>query len=328
MHVSLIRLYKHYELPSNTALQRSGWIGAILASRIGSTLDTLTTAVPAHPPAADAQVALALWPDHPYNQLLPPAPDFHGWELEFTERPLHAGLNPFLSVPEGCGLRPIDAAWFARCRYHDYYTAYFGSAERTLEQGFGFCLVREQELLSEAFAAAAALGMIEIGTITGEAYRGRGYQDAALDDASSWFLIGHDVGEAIAIALIHPFRARGGSGHAIPGTWFLSLIYVLADRWGTGIGGMMLDAVIDEANRRGCHQIYLWTHECQNERAHRLYRSRGFARTGRTICARSLSTLPVVPPARSSLPPDLVHCCVSVSQVRNRTRPAGEKVLG
>jgi RimJ/RimL family protein N-acetyltransferase len=44
-----------------------------------------------------------------------------------------------------------------------------------LEQGFGYCLVSDQELLSEAFAADAALGMIEIGTITGEAYRRRGY---------------------------------------------------------------------------------------------------------------------------------------------------------
>jgi RimJ/RimL family protein N-acetyltransferase len=76
---------------------------------------------------------------------------------------------------EGCELRPIDAAWFERCRYRDYCAAYFGSAERTLEKGFGFCLVKEHELLSEAFACAASLGMIEIGTITGEPYRRRGY---------------------------------------------------------------------------------------------------------------------------------------------------------
>ncbi len=123
----------------------------------------------------ERDVALALWPDHPYNQLLPPTPDFDGWELEFTDRPLGEGLVPYLAVPDGCELRPIDAPWLARCRYRDYYTAYFGSAERTLAQGFGFCLVQEQELLSEAFATDAALGMIEIGTITGEAYRGRGY---------------------------------------------------------------------------------------------------------------------------------------------------------
>lgn len=121
------------------------------------------------------EVAMALWPDHPYNQLLPPAPDFDGWELEFTDRPLGTDPAPARSVPKGCELRPIDAAWFERCRYRDAYAAYFGSAERTLEEGFGFCLVKEQELLSEAFAADAALGMIEIGTITGDPYRRRGY---------------------------------------------------------------------------------------------------------------------------------------------------------
>ena len=107
--------------------------------------------------------------------------------------------------------------------------------------------------------------------------------DAALHDTASWFLIGRDGGEAVAMALIQPFRASGGSGPVIAGTSFLSLIYVLPDRWGKGIGGTMLDAVTDEAARRGCHRIYLWTHEHQNERAHRLYRSCRFAPTGRTM---------------------------------------------
>jgi RimJ/RimL family protein N-acetyltransferase len=120
-------------------------------------------------------VALALWPDHPYLRLLPPAPDFDGWELEFTNGALPVDIDLSLSVPEGCKLQPIDTMWFERCRYRDYYAAYFGSAERTLAQGFGFCLVRGQELLAEAFAADAALGMIEIGTITGEAYQRQGY---------------------------------------------------------------------------------------------------------------------------------------------------------
>ena len=84
------------------------------------------------------------------------------------------------------------------------------------------------------------------------------------------------------MALAHPFRASGGTGDVIPGTLFLNLIYVLPDRWGQGIGGTMLDAVIAEGARRGCHRIYLWTHEHQNERAHQLYQSRRFAQTGRT----------------------------------------------
>lgn len=105
---------------------------------------------------------------------------------------------------------------------------------------------------------------------------------ANLHDLASWFLIGRESGEAVAMAHIQPFRAGGGAGHVIPGTSFLNLIYVLPDRWGKGIGGTMLDAVIDQAARRGCYRIYLWTHEYQNERAQRLYRSRNFARTGRT----------------------------------------------
>src|SRR5262245_24502083 len=107
--------------------------------------------------------------------------------------------------------------------------------------------------------------------------------DAARHDAASWFLIGRDGTEAVAMALVHPFRTDAGRGEVIPGLWFLSLIYMLPERWGKGIGGMLLDAVIDEAKRRGGHHIYLWTHERQNERAHRLYRSRCFAPTGRTM---------------------------------------------
>jgi len=44
---------------------------------------------------------------------------------------------------------------------------------------------------------------------------------------------------------------------------------------------MMLDAALAEAKRRQYLRVHLWTHE-ENERSQRLYRSRGFARTGRT----------------------------------------------
>jgi GNAT superfamily N-acetyltransferase len=104
----------------------------------------------------------------------------------------------------------------------------------------------------------------------------------SLHDDTSWFLIGRDGTEAVAMAHVRAFRAGGGNGHVIPGTSFLNLIYVLPDHWGKGIGGTTLDAVIDEAAQRGGHQIYLWTHKHQNERAHRLYQSRRFARIGRT----------------------------------------------
>ena len=44
------------------------------------------------------------------------------------------------------------------------------------------------------------------------------------------------------------------------------LIYVVLERWSTSIGRILLDAVIDETNRRGCRRIVLWTHERRNHR--------------------------------------------------------------
>jgi GNAT superfamily N-acetyltransferase len=103
---------------------------------------------------------------------------------------------------------------------------------------------------------------------------------ANLRDAASWFLVGRDGGAVVGMALVLRFRAERGAGPVVPGKSFLDLIYVLPDRWGEGIGGTILDAVIDEAARRGSTRIYLWTHELENDRALRLYLSRGFARTG------------------------------------------------
>jgi GNAT superfamily N-acetyltransferase len=101
-----------------------------------------------------------------------------------------------------------------------------------------------------------------------------------LHDTASWFLLGREVDEAVAMALVLPFRADRGAGAAVEGSSFLSLIYVLPDLWGRGIGGVVLDEVIEEAARRGSRRIYLWTNERNNERAHRLYLSRAFRRTG------------------------------------------------
>ena len=104
----------------------------------------------------------------------------------------------------------------------------------------------------------------------------------SLRDAASWFLMAHEGGEPAAMALVLPFRADRGAGAVVPGTSFLDLIYVLPDRWGRGIGTAVLDEVVDEAARRGSGRIYLWTHEHDNERAHGLYLSRGFSRSGTT----------------------------------------------
>ncbi|TMB51520.1 MAG: GNAT family N-acetyltransferase [Chloroflexi bacterium] len=95
----------------------------------------------------------------------------------------------------------------------------------------------------------------------------------------TWFLIAEDGGESVGMALAMPARDDAGAGPLIAGACYLDLIYVLPDRWGEGVGGVLLDGVLDEARRRGYSRVQLSTHE-DNERSHRLYRSRGFSPAG------------------------------------------------
>jgi GNAT superfamily N-acetyltransferase len=103
---------------------------------------------------------------------------------------------------------------------------------------------------------------------------------ARLRDPASWLLVAHDGAAMVGMASADPLQ-RGRGGPVVPGGCILSYLYVVPERWGEGIGGVILDAVLAEAKRRHYSRIHLWTHE-DNERSHRLYRSRGFSPTGRT----------------------------------------------
>jgi GNAT superfamily N-acetyltransferase len=104
---------------------------------------------------------------------------------------------------------------------------------------------------------------------------------AQLRDPGAWFLVATDGPAVVGMASAEALRGEGGAGPVIPGGWFLSYLFVVPERWGEGVGGAILDAVLAEAKRRDYSRIHLWTHD-DNERSHRLYRSRGFSPTGRT----------------------------------------------
>jgi [ribosomal protein S18]-alanine N-acetyltransferase len=54
---------------------------------------------------------------------------------------------------------------------------------------------------------------------------------------------------------------------------------VAADRWGRGTGSALLEALLAEAERRGCAEVFLEV-RIDNTRAQRLYRRYGFAEIG------------------------------------------------
>jgi GNAT superfamily N-acetyltransferase len=98
----------------------------------------------------------------------------------------------------------------------------------------------------------------------------------------AWFLVAEEAGRIIGMAAASDAREDDGAGPVIAGGCHVSHVFVVPDRWGRGVGGAIVDAVLDEARRRGYRRIQLWTYE-GNERAQRLYRGRGFAPTGRTM---------------------------------------------
>jgi GNAT superfamily N-acetyltransferase len=104
-----------------------------------------------------------------------------------------------------------------------------------------------------------------------------------LADPAGWFSLAEDGDEAVGIVAVVPLLDDDRGEEPIPGGWFVRLLFVVPERWGEGIGGALLDAAMEEALRRDGTEIRLWTDEDDNERAHRLYRSRDFAPTGRTV---------------------------------------------
>ncbi|MGH3068508.1 MAG: ribosomal protein S18-alanine N-acetyltransferase [Streptosporangiaceae bacterium] len=85
-----------------------------------------------------------------------------------------------------------------------------------------------------------------------------------------YYLIAEDAGGLVGYAgLLSP----GGSQADV------LTMAVAQDRWGQRIGAMLLDSLVAEAARQGCTEVFLEV-RVDNDRAQRLYRSRGFAGIG------------------------------------------------
>ena len=97
----------------------------------------------------------------------------------------------------------------------------------------------------------------------------------------TWLTVAEDGGEMVGVAFAMPARADDGAGDEIPGLCHVAMVFVLPGHWGKGVGGLLLDATLDEARRRAYRRVQLWTHE-DNQRSQRLYRGRGFQHEGRT----------------------------------------------
>jgi RimJ/RimL family protein N-acetyltransferase len=78
-------------------------------------------------------------------------------------------------IPDSYTLRRIDQALLERCEWRDDMVFYCGSLENFLRNDLGICLMHGEEIIVEAYASALGAPYAEIGAITHEPYRGRGY---------------------------------------------------------------------------------------------------------------------------------------------------------
>jgi ribosomal protein S18 acetylase RimI-like enzyme len=103
-----------------------------------------------------------------------------------------------------------------------------------------------------------------------------------LADPASFALLVEEDDDLLAMALVLQALAQdGASRDPLPGLAHLSMIAVHPDRWGQGLGALVLDLAQLNARKRGFTRAQLWTHET-NRRAQRLYERLGWAASGRT----------------------------------------------
>lgn len=78
-------------------------------------------------------------------------------------------------IPKDCIIRRMDERLIEKCLWAADMARAFGSLKGFLQTGLGFCLMREEEILCEAYAVYWAAGSAEIGVITHEKHRRLGY---------------------------------------------------------------------------------------------------------------------------------------------------------
>jgi RimJ/RimL family protein N-acetyltransferase len=108
----------------------------------------------------------------PMRDLVPGEPYWRGEAIDFTDR---APTTQDGGAPAGIEVVRIDAALLPRTEWGEDTLHAFGDTERWEALGVGRAIVSDGELLAECLAGPRVRGLLEMGVITREAIRGRGY---------------------------------------------------------------------------------------------------------------------------------------------------------
>lgn len=122
-----------------------------------------------------------VWPLEKPIHIIPPGYTRACHRLEFFDcdltSPVLTGLRQ--ALPPGCEIRTIDRPLLERCEWRSEMEFYCGSRENFLVHGTGLCLMREGEIITEAYVSSFGDTQAEIGAVTHAAHRGRGFAPIA-----------------------------------------------------------------------------------------------------------------------------------------------------
>lgn len=123
---------------------------------------------------ARGEALIGFWPGDPVVEVLPDSLQYEGTVLDFTGRA--GSLAAILAgAPEGCLIRQMDVSLLKRSRNYEEMIKAHGSIEAAAAKEIAFCLMRGDTIVCEASAAPLSPHRVEVGMITHEDYRQRGY---------------------------------------------------------------------------------------------------------------------------------------------------------
>ncbi|MGH8019506.1 MAG: GNAT family N-acetyltransferase, partial [Opitutaceae bacterium] len=120
-----------------------------------------------------------VWPDGKLPSS--PSPDHCAARLEYRQRIDFAGARlreAQQRIPAGPRVVRIDAELMKRCLWREEAALASGSIAEFLLHGVGFCLMLDNQIVSEAYSCFWGLDRVEIATITHGDHRGKGYAGA------------------------------------------------------------------------------------------------------------------------------------------------------
>lgn len=124
----------------------------------------------------EGDILIGMPPDDPRLAYLPPDPYYDNRVLEFYDRSKGQSLEYYLrQVPEDCSIRRLDRDLILRTEWGPGDVAFYGGLDAWEKICFGYALMRDDEIISEATVGPSALGLYEPGVFTQEKHRGNGY---------------------------------------------------------------------------------------------------------------------------------------------------------